>query len=34
MDDEHDQGVTTVQITAEGDLTNPNSNPGSLWINQ
>jgi hypothetical protein len=37
MGNEHDQGMTTEQIPADGDLTNPNcklAKPGSLWINQ
>jgi hypothetical protein len=37
MNNEHNQGVTTVQIPADRDLTNPTAKlakPGSLWINQ
>jgi hypothetical protein len=32
MEDEHDQGVTTVQIPADGDLTNPNCETCEAWI--
>jgi hypothetical protein len=32
MDDEHDQGVTTVQIPTDGDLTNPNCKTCKTWI--
>jgi exonuclease III len=33
MDNEHDQGVTTVQIPADGDLSNPNCKTCETWIN-
>jgi hypothetical protein len=32
MEDEHDQGVTSVQIPADGDLTNPNCKTCDIWI--
>jgi hypothetical protein len=32
MEDEHNQGVTTVQIPAEGDLINPNCKTWDTWI--
>jgi hypothetical protein len=32
MGDEHDQGVTSVQIPADGDLTNPNCKTCETWI--
>jgi hypothetical protein len=32
MEDEHDQGVTSVQIPADGDLTNPNCKTCEFWI--
>jgi hypothetical protein len=32
MEDEHDQGVTSVQVPADGDLTNPNCKTCDTWI--